>query len=130
MPFINGTSINTIMLVRKTCPCCNLKPVAINYKKCGRTYYRKKCDQCYRKKRKPAPPAWLRSGYKKKDRCEKCNFRFKFAEQSHVYHLDGNTSNNDWFNLRTICANCAIEIEYSNLGWRPDSRPEKLKPDF
>jgi len=117
------------MLERKLCPCCHVKPVAVNYIKYGKTYYRNKCDQCYRKKKKPLPAGWLRTGYKKKDKCEKCGFRFKHTEQSAVYHLDGNSANNDWFNLKTICANCAIEIQYSSLGWKPDGR-EKLTPDF
>ena len=118
------------MPTRKICPCCNIKPVAICNRRHGKIYYRAKCDQCYRKKRKIAPPGWIRSGYKKKDKCERCHFRFKFSEQSHVYHLDGDMSNNDWFNLKTICANCAIEIQHSNLPWKPDRATSKIKADF
>lgn len=117
--------ISNIMLERKICPCCRIKPVAIANKRNGKTYYRTKCDQCYRFKKKPLPPEWIKSGYKKKEKCEKCGFRFKFPEQSHVFHLDGNTENNDWFNLKTVCANCQIEVQHSKLPWRHS----KLKPD-
>ena len=114
------------MPIRKLCPCCKVKPVAISYRKYGRAYYRNRCDQCYRKKKKPAPPAWLKSGYKKKERCEKCGFKFKLHEQSKVYHIDGDVENCDWVNLKTICANCEIEILHGNLPWKPSS----LVPDF
>lgn len=115
------------MLERKICPCCKLRLVAINYYKYGKTYYRNKCSQCYKKKKKPAPAGWVRAGYKKKDRCDKCNFKFKFAEQSFVFHVDGNIENNDWANLRTTCANCEIELSKSKSQWVTD---QKLTPDM
>lgn len=112
------------------CPYCRIKPVAISYYKYGRVYYKNKCSQCLRKGIKKLPPAgWIRSGYKKKDKCEKCNFRFKHPEQSHVYHLDGNTLNNDWINLRTICSNCSVEIRHSNLPWKADYKGG-ITPDY
>jgi len=118
------------MSLRKICPYCNLRPVAINYYLKGVVHYRSKCVQCYRRRvKKIAPPGWLRTGYKKKDKCEKCGFRFKHSEQANVYHIDGDTTNNDWFNLKTICANCAVEIQFGNLPWKPDSK-SKLRPDF
>ncbi len=113
------------MTHRGLCPCCRLKPVAVNYKKYGRTYYRGKCDQCGRKKKKPAPAGWLRSGYKKKEKCERCGFRVKFTEQSAVYHVDGNVENNDWMNLKTVCCNCEVEIKHTSLPWKPS----ELIPD-
>ena len=63
------------------------------------------------------PPGWMKSGYKKKERCEKCSFRFKFSDQATVYHVDGNVENNDWSNLKTVCANCGIEVRHGNLAW-------------
>ncbi len=109
------------MLEQTICPCCHRKPTAINYKKNGRTYYHKKCIVCYRKKRKVAPAGWLKSGYKKKEKCERCGFRFKFPEQSSVYHVDGNVENNDWMNLKTVCCNCEVEIKHTNLPWKPSA---------
>ena len=114
------------MLTREICPCCKVKLVAINYYKYGKTYYRNKCCQCYKKKRKPAPAAWVRSGYKKKDKCERCSFKFKLFEQSSVFHVDGNNENVDWSNLKTVCANCDIERRQSNSQWVKS----KLSPDY
>lgn len=114
------------MKERIVCPCCCLKPVAINYHKNDVTYYRDRCDQCYRKKKKPKPAGWIRSGYKKKDKCEKCGFKMRHVDQSLVYHVDGNVDNNDWLNLKTICANCSIEISNAKERWKPS----KLRPDF
>jgi hypothetical protein len=106
------------MMERKLCPCCRVKPVAVAYHKYGRIYYRSRCWICYKKKRKPLPPGWLKSGYTKKEKCEKCGFKFRHAEQAHVFHLDGNENNNNWVNLKTICANCAVAVKHSNLPWK------------
>jgi hypothetical protein len=116
------------MLERKLCPVCNANPVAVNYVKDGITHYRNSCTSCIRKGRKlkPTPPAWARSGYKKKSNCEKCNFKFKFPEQSVVFNVDGNLKNNNWANLKTICLNCQQEIYKSKLGWKANP----IVPDF
>jgi hypothetical protein len=111
-------SISKYMLIRKICPSCCIKPVAIANHRHGKTYYRNRCDQCYRLKKKPKPAGWIRSGYKKKEKCEKCGFKFRHAEQATVFHLDGNEDNNDWLNLKTVCANCAIAVKHSNLPWK------------
>lgn len=113
------------MLERILCPCCKVKMVAINYRKYGRIYYRNKCSQCYKKKKKPAPAGWLRSGYKKKEKCDRCGFKFKFPDQSIVCHIDNNTDNNDWANLKTVCANCYIEMQHL-----PQWINTKLAPDY
>ena len=109
------------MLERKLCPNCHRNPVAVNYIREGTTHYRNSCAACIRKgkKLKPEPPAWVRSGYKKKSACEKCGFKFKLVEQSIVFHVDGNLKNNDWPNLKTICLNCQQEIYKSRLPWKP-----------
>lgn len=113
---------------RKLCPDCRVNYVAVNYSKDGVTHYRSRCSSCIRKgkKLKPDPPAWARSGYKKKTNCEKCNFKFKLLEQSVVFHVDGNLKNNNWANLKTICLNCQQEIIKSKAGWK--SSP--IVPDF
>lgn len=116
------------MKPRPICKICSKKPVAVNYKREGTTYYRTRCDSCIRKGKKlPVPkPNWLLSGYKKKTQCEKCGFASSIKEQFFVYHIDGNLNNTNNGNLKTICANCQIEISKSSLGWAQGD----LTPDY
>ena len=116
------------MKPRAICPKCNQRPVAINSHKKGVTYYRKMCDMCIRsgKKLTAKPPAWHLTGYRKKPQCERCGFKFKYAEQSGVFHIDGNLKNNNWANLKTVCLNCQHDVITSRLGWRQGP----LVPDF
>ena len=111
---------------RKTCPICRRHPVAINYYRGDRVYYRSACTPCIHQKRQPQPdiPSWIRSGYKKRDRCDRCGFKFRTQEQSAVYYIDGDTANNNWANLKTICLNCQIEV--AKTRWRPSA----IQPDF
>lgn len=116
-------------MIRPYCPVCSENLVAVNYKRDNVVHYRSKCSACIRKSRKlkPQPPAWARSGYKKPDRCELCNFKAKnVAKQLFVYHVDGNLKNNNWHNLKTICANCRIELSMSRVAWKPST----IVPDF
>lgn len=119
-------SVVNIGMERKICPICKKHPVAVNYHKRGRTYFRSACTPCIHKGRQiqPEVPGWVKSGYKKRDRCDRCSFRFKLTEQSNVYYTDGNTSNNNWANLKTVCLNCQTEIAGTN--WRPAA----IQPDF
>lgn len=107
------------MQYRPLCSICNKRPVAVNYRRNDTVYYRKKCDSCIRKKRLlPAPrPRWLEKGYKKKNLCERCGFKAKYKEQLFVFHIDGNLNNTALSNLKTVCANCQIEIAKSKQGW-------------
>jgi hypothetical protein len=111
---------------RAQCPICRQHPVAINYYRHGKVYYRSACTPCIHAKReRPVPvPTWLRSGYKKNTKCDRCSFRFKNNEQSRVYYIDGNTENAHWSNLKTICLNCEPEITVTR--WRPGT----IQPDF
>lgn len=113
---------------RKLCSVCGKKPVAVNYKRDGKTYYRTRCDGCIRKKKNMPvqKPSWLSAGYKKKPHCEKCGFKAKYKEQLFVYYIDGNLNNASHSNLRTICANCQYEVAREGLGWRQGD----LVPDF
>ena len=115
-------------MTRPLCPTCNARPVAVNCHHGEHTYYRRQCDACLRigKKLKPKAPAWAISGYKKKERCELCNFKAKHVKQLFVYHVDGNLKNTNAFNLKTVCANCTIELAVSRLPWRQ----APLVPDF
>lgn len=116
---------------RPTCPTCLQRPVAVNRHYKARIYYRKICDCCSRaqasgRRLRPQPPAWVKSGYKKKSQCEVCGFRLKLDSQSKVYYIDGDLSNNHWSNLRTVCANCQCELATKSITWRLAD----LVPDF
>ena len=111
---------------RKLCPICRKHQVAINYYRKGVAHYRSACTPCIHQKRKlPAKiPGWVKAGYRKPDKCDRCSFKFKLISQAKVYYMDGNTTNNHWANLKTICLNCQIEI--AKTSWRPS----ELQPDF
>jgi len=106
--------------IRPLCNKCKLRPVAFNYRRKGKVYYRKKCDQCIKEdagitsRRKHS---WEKSGYRKKHICEKCGFKAKHPAQMDVYHVDGNLKNADWNNLKTICANCSRIKSVEEVGW-------------
>ena len=105
---------------RPLCTVCLGNPAAINYVIKHKVYYRRVCASCARqgkKSRKPAP-GWAKSGYTKKTVCEKCNFKSKLPIQMFVFHVDGNLKNNDWINLKTVCANCRIELNNGKTTWR------------
>jgi hypothetical protein len=109
------------MKSRKLCPGCHGRPVAINYIRKSKVYYRSLCSHCLRKGKrlKNQPPLWFKSGYRKKDLCEHCKFKAKFPkEQLTVFHVDGDLKNVSWLNLKTVCLNCAVEISRSTLPWR------------
>lgn len=106
-------------MIRPLCSICNGNPAAINYKLNNKIYYRKICASCARKTRKiKEVPGWARTGYKKKLTCERCNFKAKTLQQMFVYNIDGNLKNNAWSNLRCVCANCRIELNYTKTTWR------------
>jgi len=111
--------------MRDLCRSCKERPVAINYYRDGRAFYRSKCDHCA-KGRKQTRPLWALSGYKKKTECDKCGFKSKHDEQFNVYYIDGNPSNCRYSNLKTVCANCQRILHKLKLPWRQGD----LKPDF
>lgn len=122
MPLLT-VSLNTIMdSVRKICPGCHQKPVAVNKHNHdnGKIYYRKLCDTCIRQGRKSPLQlqGWIKSGYRKKPTCERCGYKLKHTEQSAVFHIDGDLRNCDHNNLRTVCLNCRVELQYSKLHWK------------
>ena len=114
---------------RPLCLVCNQADAAINYIKEGTYHYRKLCDSCIRKgkKIKPVAPAWFKSGYRKKQICERCSYKAKYIDkQMVVYHVDGNLKNVDSQNLKTVCLNCRVELAHSKLPWRESP----IVPDF
>ena len=66
------------------------------------------------------------SGYNKKDYCEKCGFKADHTVQLDVYHQDGDRKNNNWKNLKTVCANCHRLLYATGKGWKQGD----LIPDF
>jgi len=111
--------------LRNLCNSCGQRPVAVNYHKDGRTFYRSKCDHCA-KGRKQERPLWALSGYKKKSVCEKCNFTSKHSEHFNVFYIDGDLKNNRYSNLKTICANCQRTLHKEGVKWRQGD----LTPDL
>jgi hypothetical protein len=104
---------------RPVCTACNQRFCAVNYHKDGMAHYRTRCGVCIAKKRgaKPAQPRWIKAGYKKKTRCDKCGFKSAYASQLVVYHCDGNLHNSSVRNLRTICLNCVEEVRRLDRPW-------------
>lgn len=111
--------------MRKLCTECLLRPVAINYRKEGKIFYRTKCDHCARGYNQQRP-LWQLHGYKKKTLCDKCGFQSKHQEQFNVYHLDGDLKNCKYNNLKTICANCQRILQKEGSQWKQGD----LVPDF
>lgn len=111
--------------MRKLCKKCGQRPVAVNYHKDNKTFYRSKCDHCCRGYEKNQP-LWKTHGYKKKTVCDRCSFSSKYLEQFNVYYVDGNLKNNRYNNLKTVCANCQRILIKMNLPWKQGD----LRPDF
>jgi len=111
--------------MRDLCRVCSQRPVAINYIKQGKTFYRTKCDHCS-KKRSDGSPQWAKAGYKKKTSCDRCGFNSKYTEQFNVFYVDGQPTNVKWSNLKTVCANCQRILHKLRLPWRQGD----LTPDF
>jgi len=106
---------------------CGFRPAAINYKKDGKTFYRKRCGPCDRAGKTGAGiPNWRKAGYKKKSVCEKCGFSSDYPEQFNVYHIDGDLTNSRYRNLKTVCANCQRILQKTGVKWRQGD----LTPDF
>lgn len=111
--------------MRDLCRTCGKRPVAVNYYKEGKPFYRSKCDHCA-KGRKEGRPLWAIAGYKKKTECDKCGFTSKYLDQFNVFHIDGDLTNCRYTNLKTVCANCQRILHKLKLPWRQGD----LKPDF
>jgi hypothetical protein len=105
---------------------CGQYPAAINYKKEGRTYYRRLCEKCLRNGMYHGTPKWKQAGYEKKSTCEKCGYKSLHEEQFNVYHIDADLTNCRPNNLKTICANCQRILQKEGVKWKQGD----LIPDF
>jgi hypothetical protein len=112
-------------MIRSLCKTCGKRPVAINYRKGERTFYRKMCDHCARG-REPGMAKWQLAGYKKRDTCDRCNFTSKYSDQFDVFFVDGNLENCRHANLKTVCANCQRLLHQLKLPWKRGD----LRADF
>ena len=111
--------------MRDLCNKCKKRPVAINYYKAGKAFYRSVCDHCSRDS-KEGIPLWQKSGYKKKATCDKCGFTSKYQEQFDIFYIDGKPNNCKYSNLKTVCVNCQRILHKLKLPWRQGD----LTPDF
>ena len=101
---------------RRCSECGKVAQPAVNYKRNGKTYYRKVCNECSRahKVSREKPRQLLkRSGYKIKGTCDRCGFKSKTPQQMKLVYLDSNPSNVSISNLRTYCLNCEAEMRYA-----------------
>jgi len=94
---------------------CGLHPVAINYYKNKKPYYRSQCGYCLRGVK---APRWLKAGYQIKNACDKCGFRSVYKDIFAVFHVDGNLNNCKHSNLKTVCANCQRVLHREGVQWR------------
>ncbi len=111
---------------RPTCKICLLKPASINYHRNDKTYYRKHCDSCARKKKKMKPPVpnWTKAGYKKKLVCDKCGFKARWLSQILVYYVNGDMNDCRLTNLKSVCLNCTVVIEKGDIPWSKGLSPD------
>jgi len=105
---------------RPICKECNKDRCSVNYVRKGKTYYRRLCDSCGKKKVKklPSKPNWTRSGYKKKPQCDLCGFKSLYPSQTTVFHINGDLNNIALSNLRTICLNCVEVVKRKEVTWK------------
>ncbi len=94
---------------RPTCTNCGDRPCKTNgLSKDGFRKYSKYCPTCHRKIYNLKNTNGRRYGYTlhKKDTCEDCGFIPTHPCQLDVDHIDGDKTNDDISNLKTLCANC------------------------
>jgi len=84
----------------------------------GRLLLRRTCYGC-RVKKKTHP--YLKY---KKSACEECDFVPVHSCQLDVDHIDGDHSNNEPSNLKTLCANCHRLKTHLNRDYEEWNRPD------
>lgn len=94
---------------------CGRGPVAVNYYKNKKPYYRSQCGACLRGVKQAR---WLLAGYMIKNSCDKCGFKSPHKEVFSVFHVDGDLNNCRPANLKTVCSNCARVLHKEGIRWR------------
>lgn len=115
-------------MTEKMCNICNKHPVAKNYVRKGKTYYRKICYYCIKEKKnqkKEAVQLLKKSGYRMKTNCDRCGFVAKATEQIRIHFRDNNKYNVSLSNLRSYCVNCIIEVKNN-----PAADKRTILPDY
>ena len=97
---------------------CKERPRAVNYKKNGKTFYRRFCEKCNRRGQVLLAPRWKRAGYQVKKFCEKCGAQSQHPEIFRVFHIDGNLNNCRYSNLKTVCLNCTTILSKEGITWK------------
>ena len=88
------------------CEKCGENPKArCGYHDDGTPKFRNICNTCH-KIRYRSP--WLKF---RGDHCDSCGYEPMFMRSLEVHHRDGDKSNNEEYNLRTLCSNCHRELE-------------------
>lgn len=101
------------------CEKCKKNKKAINYIKNNKTYYRKICYSCLVKKKSEIVPKWQVDNYKKKFKCESCDFVAKHHHQLTVIEYNSN--------YKTICLNCEV---IAKINKSIEIKKGDLKSDF
>ena len=94
---------------------CGRGPVAVNYYKNKKPYYRSQCGTCLRGVKQAR---WQLAGYAMKNSCDKCGFRSPHKEVFGVFHVDGDLNNCRPANLKTVCSNCVRVLHKEGIRWR------------
>ena len=104
---------------RPICKNCNKNVCAVNYIRDGVRHYRSICDSCGKNKVKRRKTySWEKAGYKKKSVCDVCGFTALYQTQMTVFHIDGELTNVEFSNLRTICLNCVEVVKKKEIRWK------------
>lgn len=102
---------------RKFCYVCHTTPCAIAYHRNGHTYYRDRCDQCYKERKTPTIDLYTKIGYTKKETCEKCSRPLLHPDAISIYYDNSDSNPNSLSNLKTICIVCAIDLKHDPNCW-------------
>jgi len=93
---------------RRTCACG--KPSSSKgYNRRGYKVWGSKCESC----------RYYAYRQFKKDHCEECGFIAIHSSQLDVDHIDGDHTNNNECNLKTLCANCHRLKTHMNRDYMP-----------
>jgi hypothetical protein len=104
---------------RPICKNCNKNVCAVNYIRDGVRHYRSICDSCGKDRKKTRKTfSWEKAGYQKKNICDVCGFTALYHTQMTVFHIDGELTNTEFSNLRTICLNCVEVVKKKEVRWK------------
>lgn len=97
---------NTLHFEGELCEECGVNPKRKKgYTLKGTQRYDKVCRLCHRIN---TSGPWLKY---RGESCEECGYTPMFTRSLDVHHRDGDKTNNDPSNLKTVCATCHRELE-------------------